>query len=141
MGLALKRLDLQHLAESKLSDALLLFAHGRFSNSYYLAGYAVEIGFKACISRQILSDTLPDKNFVTKIYQHNLKELVGLAGLQGALRNQENLDQTFAANWGIVAGWTPECRYEAIDKFSAQLLLQAVNHNASGVLPWIKVHW
>jgi hypothetical protein len=35
---------------------------------------------KACISRQILSDTLPDKNFVTKINQHDLKVLVGLAG-------------------------------------------------------------
>jgi hypothetical protein len=70
-----------------------------------------------------------------------LKELVGLAGLQGEVRNQENLDQAFAANWGIVASWTPECRYEAIENFSAQLLLQAVNHAASGVLPWIKIHW
>jgi HEPN domain-containing protein len=141
MGLALKRIDLQHLAEAKLSDAELLFENGRYSNAYYLAGYAIEIGLKACISRRILGDTLPDKNFVTKIHQHNLKELVGLAGLQGELRNQENLDQAFAANWGIVAEWTPECRYETIDKFSAQLLLQAVNHDVSGVLPWIKLRW
>jgi HEPN domain-containing protein len=61
MGLALKRLDLQHLSEAKLADAELLFANGRHSNAYYLAGYAVEIGLKACISRQILADTLPDK--------------------------------------------------------------------------------
>ena len=47
-----KRVDLQALAQAKLDDAKLLFDNGRFSNAYYLAGYAVELGLKACIARQ-----------------------------------------------------------------------------------------
>lgn len=141
MGIALKRQDLQRLAESKLSDAQLLLQNARPSNSYYLAGYAVELGLKACISRQIIGDTLPDRTFVKDIYQHDLGKLVKLAGLQTELRNQENSKPAFATNWGIVAGWNPECRYETIDQYTAQLMVQAVCDQPSGVLQWIKLHW
>ena len=52
MGPGLKREDLQANAQAKLDDAVILLQQGRFSNAYYLAGYAVEILFslmdKAC---------------------------------------------------------------------------------------------
>ena len=41
------RKTLQALAEGKLDDALLLLRNNRCSNAYYLAGYALELGFKA----------------------------------------------------------------------------------------------
>ena len=46
MGLGLRRADLRRLAEEKLADAELLLAHHRYANSYYLAGYAIEIALK-----------------------------------------------------------------------------------------------
>jgi AbiV family abortive infection protein len=141
MGLGMKRATLQAIAQAKLDDAQLLLQHRRYSNAYYLAGFAAEIGLKACIAKQISADTIPDKDFVKAIFQHGLKNLVNLAGLSAALREKEATDAKFAANWGLVAAWTPEVRYETVDNYTAQLTLQALLEDPSGVFPWIKTHW
>jgi hypothetical protein len=66
MPYGLKRTDLQALARAKFNDAELLFQHGRFSNAYYLAGYTIEIGLKACIAAQVSAETIPDKAFLIR---------------------------------------------------------------------------
>ena len=43
--------DLEALADTRLGDATHLFKGARYSAAYYLAGYAVELGIKACIAR------------------------------------------------------------------------------------------
>jgi HEPN domain-containing protein len=141
MGLGLKRADLQAIAKSKLEDAILLVENKRFSSAYYLSGYAIEIGLKACIAKQFTADVIPDKNFVIEIYKHNLKQLVGVAGLTTALKQTEDRDQNFAANWALVAQWTPESRYEVTDPFTAQVMVAAINDANSGVFQWIKANW
>src|SRR5258708_26287810 len=85
MPLGMRRAVLQAIAQAKLDDALLLFQHRRFSNAYYLAGYAVEIGLKACIAKQISAETIPDKAFINDIFKHGLRELIGVAGLSAEL--------------------------------------------------------
>lgn len=137
----MKRAVLQAIAQAKLDDAILLLNNARFSNAYYLAGFAIEIGIKACIAKQITADTIPDKNFINAIYRHNLKDLIGVAGLSAELRQQETNDAAFATHWGLVAGWSPEVRYATVDNYTAQLMLQAATHNQSGIFPWIKTHW
>ena len=64
MSFGLNHKDLQNLSNAKFSDAVLLFENERFSNAYYLAGYAVGIGLKACIALQFKPETLPDPKFV-----------------------------------------------------------------------------
>lgn len=137
----MKRAFLQGVAETKLADAQILIGNGRFSNSYYLAGYAVEIGLKACIAKQFTAEDIPDKRFVNDIYKHNLIGLVGLAGLAAEHQKQSAADANFAANWGVVAEWNPEVRYEHVDKFTAHAMLLAITDSKSGVFPWIKAHW
>jgi hypothetical protein len=137
----MKRNVLRAIAQAKLDDAVLLLQHGRFSNAYYLAGFAIEIGLKACIAKQIAADTIPDKGFVNAIYQHGLKSLVSTAGLSTSLADKEAADPAFAANWALVAGWSPEVRYDTVDNYSAQLMLQAILEDNSGVFAWIKAHW
>jgi hypothetical protein len=66
----------------------LLFENDRFTNAYYLAGYAVEIGLKACIAAQISAETIPDKAFIKSILSHQFGGLVGLAGLAEALKDE-----------------------------------------------------
>ena len=56
--------DLEQLAEMRLDDAVLLFESGRASSAYYLAGYAVELALKACISKQMQFGVIPDKVFI-----------------------------------------------------------------------------
>ena len=141
MAIGMKRTVLQAIAQAKLDDALLLLGHGRFSNAYYLAGFAVEIGLKACIAKQIAADTIPDKSFVNAIFQQSLKALVGVAGLSAALKEKETADPAFGGNWGVVAAWNPEVRYDTVDNYTAQLLIQAITDGKSGVFPWIKANW
>ena len=141
MGLGLKRTDLQAYAQAKLDDATILFQSGRFSSAYYLAGYAVELGLKACIAAQITAETIPEKAFIMKIFQHDFENLVGLAGLTTKLKDQKETDSQFGANWGIVKEWSPEARYETRDVTSAQTLITAIAEPDSGVLQWIKTHW
>jgi hypothetical protein len=140
-GLGHHRTDLQRLAETKLADAVLLAQARRWSNAYYLAGYTVEIGLKACIARRIRADTLPDPTLVRNVYVHDLAKLVGLAGLSGDLRQQQSADVKFAANWATVAEWDEASRYESTDSFTCQALLDAIAQPQSGVLEWLKRHW
>jgi HEPN domain-containing protein len=141
VGFGYKRSDLQKIAQTKLDDAVLLLRYRRYSNAYYLAGYTVEIGLKACIAAQISAETIPEKGFITKVFDHNLKSLVGLAGLAADLAEKEDESDDFAANWAIVNEWKPDFRYESVESTSAQALIEAIRNPKSGVLAWIKTHW
>lgn len=141
MGLGLTRGDLRANAQAKLDDAILLLDQQRYSNAYYLAGYAVEMGLKACIAAQITAETIPDKDIIKGILNHQFGVLVGLAGLRTDLKRLQDRDPDFAANWAVVSEWSPDTRYEAKDPMSAQWLIEAIGGPKSGVLEWIKTHW
>ena len=118
-----------------------MLQHGRVSSAYYLAGYVVELGLKACIAKRVTRHVLPDKKFIDALYTHDIDKLVGLAGLRTELKEQQAEDGEFAAFWGIVGEWTVDSRYTSTDDYSAQLMVLAVAHPQSGVLQWIKQHW
>lgn len=141
MPYGLKRADLRAIAQSKIDDANTLFGAGRFSNAYYLAGYAIEIGLKACIAAQVSAETIPDKAFLRGVLSHQFPALIGLAGMAGPLKEQQDTNAVFASNWAIVNEWSPDCRYETRDSMSAQVMIHAVLDPNSGVLQWIKAHW
>ena len=141
MSFAIGRHDLVALAEAKLLDAALLLGHERFGNAYYLAGYAVEIGLKAAISRQFAADTLPDPKFVRTLYTHSVKELVSAAGLVPALKARQDESPTFSSHWTVVLAWTEEARYRSVDATTARMMVEAVSSDPEGVLPWLRMHW
>ncbi|WP_156028587.1 DNA-binding protein [Sphingobium chlorophenolicum] len=137
----LSRAHLKALSLSKLDDAALLFQCERWASAYYLAGYAVELGLKACAATQFSAETIPDKKLVNSLHTHSLDSLVGLAGLRADLRAKQDEDSEFSANWGITLEWVPESRYESTDKSSAHYLINAIQNEQHGVLPWIQTHW
>jgi HEPN domain-containing protein len=141
MGQGVAKGDLEKLADAKLRDAQILFNNERWANSYYLAGYALELALKACVAKQFQAETIPDRKFVIAIHTHQYAALIGLAGLTAELRAKQDMDSDFAANWAIAAEWTPEARYESTDKSSANFLLHAITDLNHGVLPWIKMFW
>lgn len=141
MAYGLKRQHLQALADAKLKDAMLLQHSGRSSSAYYLAGYAVEFGLKACVARNVAPETIPDPTLLKNVMSHDFPTLIGLAGLRSVWKSEQDADSVFAANWGIVSEWKPEVRYETRDSVSAMLLIQAITHTQSGVLKWIKANW
>jgi HEPN domain-containing protein len=132
--------DLQAIALAKLEDAQLLLDAGRYSNAYYLAGYAVEVGLKAAIAKQFLAGVIPDRAFVNNVHTHDLSKLLGLAGLSEALAIAQKAPQ-FAANWLVTSQWSEASRYEMIDVFRARELVAAVGDEGTGVFQWLKPHW
>lgn len=140
MQAGLSRKNLRVLAELRLHDAQALFDAERFSACYYMAGYAVELGLKACIARNILAETIPPKRLVEKTYVHDFATLVGVAGLAGELQTKEK-DALFQENWGIVAQWSPDSRYTLTDRSKAHYMLSAISDVEYGIMSWIKQHW
>jgi hypothetical protein len=136
----LPRGTLQRLAQAKIDDARILFEHGRYSNSYYLYGYGIELGLKACVARQILAETIPDRAVLTRFLTHKIGDLVALAGLASELKDRR-LDADFDASWAVVSEWSEESRYDMIDAILATAMHIAVEHPTHGVMVWLKLHW
>jgi hypothetical protein len=137
----MRRLDLQGLAQAKIDDAGLLAQNGRWGNAYYLAGYSVELGLKACVARQIAADTIPDRAVLNGVLTHEFDRLVGLAGLKADLQAEQKANVDFATYWGLVSQWSPDTRYKANVAMEAQYLIQAIADPTSGVLQWIRRYW
>ena len=78
----MNRTDLQQLANERVLDAEALLNLGRWSGAYYLAGYAIECGLKACIAKLTNQDDFPDKRFANDSFTHDIEKLVDLAGLK-----------------------------------------------------------
>jgi hypothetical protein len=137
----LTKKDLQALADTRLDDAVYLLNGARYSSAYYLAGYAVELGIKACIAGVFQAGVIPDKSFVNAIYSHKLDDLLGLAGIKKQLQDDMKNDPVLAAAWGVASMWTEVSRYEVWDQFAAASMIHAVGEQNHGVLPWLKKHW
>lgn len=138
---AISREDLIELAEAKVADARVLFDKERYSNAFYLFGYGMEIGLKACIARQFRAETIPDKNFANKIFTHKLAELVNLAGLGPTFEAMKRDDLVFAAHSDIVFTWSEETRYEMIDKVRCEAMYAAFDDDEHGVWTWLRERW
>jgi HEPN domain-containing protein len=135
------RKELQDLSRIRLKEARALLQAGLYDGAYYLAGYAVECALKACIAKRTRRSEFPDRGTVNASHTHNLQELVRVAGLEGALRNQASLDPKFEKSWDATKAWSEQSRYRRNRRESAEVLLEAVGDNRHGVIAWSKLHW
>ncbi|MEX1231783.1 MAG: hypothetical protein WEB58_16175 [Planctomycetaceae bacterium] len=137
----LNRELLQQLATERNADAEALLAAGQWAGAFYIAGYAIECGLKACISKLTKPDDFPDKNFARDCYTHNIDDLVRLAGLT-ADRDADNLSNAvLRLNWQTVKDWSEVSRYELTEESHAREMMKAVSDPNHGVLPWIMARW
>jgi hypothetical protein len=137
----LSRNDLQKLAQVRLEDSIILLSAGKSSSAYYLAGYCIELGLKACISKLFQADAIPDLAFVQQTYKHNLGDLLNLAGLLPQYRNDAKSDSQFAAYWGIASKWNEASRFQFWDRVAAATLIESICDPDHGVFQWVKKHW
>jgi len=131
----------QRLSQEKIDDAVLLLEHKRFSNAYYLAGYAIETGLKAALCKEFLAECLPDRKFVQSVHTHDLQALMKLTGLTQALDQSMRHDPDLASKWSTVLQWSEVSRYEMVDGLKAVEMIKAVADPTHGVLQWLKQHW
>lgn len=133
--------ELRLVAEEKLADAALLLENERWSNAYYLFGYAVEVALKVVVAKRFRADEIPDRAYVNKVYTHDLVALLNLADLENARRARGDTDGVFAANWAVVANWDEASRYRRVDQADAVAMAMAVCDPDTGVMSWLRQHW
>jgi hypothetical protein len=139
---AVNKAELQQLARDRLRDAKALLAAKRWACAYYVAGYAVECGLKACIISHLMkTDEFPEKRFSEQCWTHNLVQLVALAGLQAAFDADKAADPDLRSCWGTVKDWSEVTRYVRKTKAEALALYRAIIEPKHGVFRWIRSHW
>ncbi len=139
----MNRAEARQFADARVVDAKALLDAGRWHAAYYLVGYAVECGLKACVLAYVdhTGIIFQDKKFAEKCFTHDLEALVKAADLEitRGLDIQANAD--LGINWQIVKDWSVDTRYQDKSELDAKRLYQAVTDIANGVLPWIKNYW
>src|SRR5207248_10773947 len=109
----MNRNDFQQLADVRINEAEVLLAQGKYDGAYYLAGYAVECGLKACIAKLTSQHDFPPKpKSIHDYYSHEIEKLLKTAGLTAQLDADAATDPALKANWGFAKDWTEEGRYE-----------------------------
>jgi len=138
----MNRYDLRELARQRVREARQLLRAGAPSGAYYLAGYAVECGLKACIARRTQRYEFPSRHTVNESHTHDLEKLLRLAGLERALAQDARARAALGVNWDTVKDWTEQSRYDvAMDMRRARDLYRAITGRRDGVLPWVQRYW
>jgi HEPN domain-containing protein len=136
------RADFQQLAEDRLREALVLLNSREWHGAYYLVGYALELGLKACIIKKVMTtDAWLDPDFSKNCYTHNLDKLVKVADLDAARTADCTADTALASNWRTVSGWSEQKRYHRATETEARDMCSAVLEPTNGVLQWVKKYW
>jgi hypothetical protein len=143
MALATNQLEFQQLARRRLLEAKTLIEQGHYAGAYYLTGYAVECGLKACVCRrQMKSGVFPERDFSRELYTRDLEKLVRLADLDSERWAWTQKHPKFGARWATVARWKEDKRYEmSVSSADANDSYRAVTAPKLGVLTWLKRHW
>jgi hypothetical protein len=125
-------------------DAAALLKARRWSEAYYLAGYAVEYGLKACVVARVkknLAVIFQDRRFSEKCWTHDYNELLILAELKAQCDADTAVNVDLRGNWVVVKNWRETARYQRKSRLEAEQLYLAITDPANGVLPWIRNHW
>jgi hypothetical protein len=78
-------------------------------------------------------EALAETRLQDAILLHNLKNLLGTAGLKQLFSTDSQADRQLEAAWGIACNWTESSRYELWDSISAGSLIGAIGDPDHGV--------
>jgi hypothetical protein len=137
----MNRADLQQLTELRLREAKALLAAGFPQGSYYLAGYAVECALKACIAKRTREHDFPEKKLVNDSHTHDLSKLLQLADLRVELDVAVQANPNMTSKLDAILDWSEASRYDMNTTEDATDLLEAIEDQTGGLLPWIRSHW
>lgn len=138
------RAQWQRMAGERVRDVAALLKLRRWSAAYYLAGYAVECGLKACVVAYVkkhIEVIFRERRFSEKCWTHDFEELLKLGQLTARRDTDVAADPALQRNWLVVKNWSEAARYERKTRIDAEGLYRAVTDPGSGVLPWIRNHW
>jgi HEPN domain-containing protein len=137
----LNRHDFRRLARTRLREARVLLTAREWSGAYYLCGYAIECGIKACIAKNFQRYEFPSLQTVKDSYTHDFGTLLKAAGLGADHKLAVDHDPVFEINWAVVKDWKSEARYAIKSEAQARDLYRAVTSRTSGIFAWIRARW
>jgi hypothetical protein len=137
----MNRNDFQEIADLRLRESKALLVAGFPGGAYYLAGYVVECALKSCIAKRTREHDFPDKKLVNDSHSHDLTKLLQLAELKIDLDAAMQANSAMQSSWNAIQDWSETSRYEMKNAQEAAELLQAIEDQAGGLLPWIKLRW
>jgi HEPN domain-containing protein len=129
------------LAQSRLREAQVLLSAGEWAGAYYLSGYAIECGLKACAARTFSADTIPDLQIVRDLYSHKFESLLKVAGLVQVFQIDRQADPVLEVNWAVVKDWDSNQRYEIQTQRQAEAIVAAISNRRHGVMKWVRSKW
>ena len=142
------RAGFQQLAATRAADAAALLAASRWSGAYYLAGYAVECGLKACVMKRVGAEEGgmlfdPDQGGFQRQHclTHNFQHLFAGADLWDQFCTEVAARRGLRDRWAIASQWTEAARYLRKTQPEAEAMYDAVTDPADGLLPWIQRFW
>ena len=136
------RQSFRELSRIRLAEARGLLRLKFYDGAYYLCGYSVECGLKACIARRTKRHEFPPtRSYIDDCYTHDLTKLLRAAGLAPQHDVEAKRNAIFRANWAVVKDWSEQARYARKSEQEASELLGAVAHSKHGILRWIRAHW
>ena len=140
------RTEIKKIALKKLKDAERLYKSGSYDNAFYLAGYCVELAFKARICKNIAIDNLfmPNSRHLKLFKTHDFDVLLVFSGLSERLDVAKSINVDFHQNWSYICAWKEDCRYGVLGSKNQTEVLQfldAIRHPTNGFLKWIKRYW
>ena len=94
------------------------------------------------MAREVKEFDFPDKDFVNKMYSHDLGKLFQLdVALWAALQSAMGRDRKLSENWSTVKDWKDGKRYDIVEESEARALYEASTEAGSGVMEWIRGRW
>ncbi len=140
----MNRIQWQPFAERWLVDARALLDAHQWSAAYYLAGYAVECGLKACVLVRLVAAPeviFENKKFSESCWTHSVLDLVKLAGLEATRVADAAANPVLLKNWLVVKDWSEKARYQTTSHHKAKKLYAAITDKPNGVMQWIRARW
>lgn len=138
----MNRKDLQALCQLRAREARYLLKGRHLAGAYYLLGYSVECGLKACIAKRVQRYDFPDKQLAQDVYTHSLPTLLKAAQLQQVLAADMRNNPVLELNWSIVKDWSERARYDPPKPaHMVNDFFSACTSRKNGILPWLKKHW
>ena len=140
------RAEWRQLAEDRILDAQALLSAGvnRWSAAFYLIGYAVECGLKACVLARVAAHPeviYEDRKFSNDAWTHDIESLVVVADIKADRDADAAANLALYQNWQWVKDWNEKSRYEPKTQSQTQRIFNAVTDPQNGVMQWIRARW
>ncbi len=139
LGSPLTDRQLWEVAERWAKDARVSARHGGSPEAIYLAaGLALECALKAIAMRRDGLATFPARRDRRDFYSHDLRKLIGLAGVKADIDAAKGGGVPVADHWMIALNWRIEKRYGlGMDDDEARSMLECVVEPHTGLFGWL----